>query len=63
MRKKDDATTKHITFEHLVDSIHRIHTRLANQACRAVNVGLTMRNWLIGLYIDEFELRGADRAK
>jgi len=22
-----------------------------------------MRIWLIGLYIDEFELRGADRAK
>jgi hypothetical protein len=49
MPKKDDAGTEHITFEHLVDSIHRIHTRLASQASRAINVSLTMRNWLIGL--------------
>ncbi len=25
-------------------------------------MSLTLRNWMIGLYIAEFELRGADRA-
>ena len=29
---------------------------------RAVNVSLTLRNWLIGSYIAEYELRGKDRA-
>jgi len=30
---------------------------------KAVNVSLTVRNWLIGFYIVEFELNGDDRAK
>ncbi len=32
------------------------------QAGRAINVSLTLRNWLIGAYIAGYELRGADRA-
>jgi DUF1016 N-terminal domain len=36
---------------------------MAAQAGRAVNVSLTLRNWLIGCYIAEYELRGADRAQ
>ncbi|MBW2094134.1 MAG: hypothetical protein JRI80_04530 [Deltaproteobacteria bacterium] len=35
---------------------------MAAQAGRAVNVSLTVRNWLIGAYIAEFELCGSDRA-
>ncbi len=31
-------------------------------AAKAVNISLTLRNWLIGCYIAEYELRGADRA-
>ena len=34
---------------------------MAAQAGRAVNICLTLRNWLIGAYIAEFELRGSDR--
>jgi hypothetical protein len=30
---------------------------------RAVNVGLTLRNWVIGCYIREYEQNGADRAQ
>lgn len=52
-----------LTFERLVGSIRQIHERLASQAGRAVNISLTLRNWLIGLYIAEFELRGSDKAK
>jgi predicted nuclease of restriction endonuclease-like (RecB) superfamily len=52
-----------ITFEKLVGSIQQVHTELAAQASRAVNVSLTLRNWLIGAYIAEYELRGEDRAQ
>jgi predicted nuclease of restriction endonuclease-like (RecB) superfamily len=50
------------TFEHLVESIHAVHSEAAAQASRAVNLSLTLRNWLIGCYIAEYELRGKDRA-
>ena len=49
-------------FEHLVEAIGQIHGELGAQASRAVNVSLTLRNWLIGCHIAEYELRGADRA-
>jgi predicted nuclease of restriction endonuclease-like (RecB) superfamily len=52
-----------LTFEHLVLSIRGIESEMAAQAGRAVNVSLTLRNWLIGCYIAEYELRGADRAQ
>jgi len=51
-----------MTFDSLVQSIRQVHDQLAAQAGRAVNISLTLRNWLIGLYIAEYELRGADRA-
>jgi hypothetical protein len=49
-------------FEKLVGTIRRVHEALAAQAGRAVNISLTLRNWLIGAYISEFELCGSDRA-
>ncbi len=52
-----------IDFKQLVDVIRQVHNQLAAQASRAVNVSLTMRNWLIGFYIAEYELLGADRAQ
>ena len=52
-----------MTFDSLVQSIRQVHDQLAAQAGRAVNISLTLRNWLIGLYIAEYELRGADRAR
>ena len=51
-----------LTFDHLVDSIRQVHKQLASQAGRAVNISLTLRNWMIGCYITEFELRGVERA-
>lgn len=54
---------KSLTFKSLVSSICEVHEQLAGQAGRAVNISLTLRNWLIGLYIAEFELHGSDRAK
>jgi predicted nuclease of restriction endonuclease-like (RecB) superfamily len=51
------------TFENLARSIRDIDQDLAAQAGRAVNLSLTLRNWLIGCYIAEYEQRGADRAQ
>ncbi len=52
-----------MNFEWLVSSIRQVNDILTAQACRAVNTGLTLRNWLIGLYIQEYEQLGADRAQ
>ena len=48
--------------EFLARSIQTAHKELARQASKAVNISLTVRNRLIGHYIAEFELNGADRA-
>jgi len=50
------------TFEHLVATIHDVHEQLGAQVSKAVNLGLTFRNWLIGCYIREYEQNGTDRA-
>ncbi|MCI5121975.1 MAG: DUF1016 family protein, partial [Candidatus Electrothrix sp. AUS4] len=49
-------------FSLLVSAIRQVDENLATQASRAVNMSLTLRNWLIGAYIGEYELSGADRA-
>ena len=56
-------TAKELTFGRLVDSIQQVHGEMAAQASKAVNISLTLRNWLIGCYVAEYELRGADRAE
>jgi predicted nuclease of restriction endonuclease-like (RecB) superfamily len=52
-----------LNFESLVSVIEQTHIHLQHQAVKAVNVSLTVRNWLIGYYIVEFEQKGEDRAK
>jgi predicted nuclease of restriction endonuclease-like (RecB) superfamily len=49
-------------FRSLVDAIQRVDGYCSAQAGRAVNVSLTLRNWLIGRHVAEFEMHGADRA-
>ena len=58
MKKKSE-----INFNNLVEIIQQIHKELAQQASYAVNVSLTLRNWMIGGYIHKYELLGSDRAK
>ena len=48
--------------DNVVANIQQIHTELSTQVSKAVNVSLTLRNWLIGMYIHEYELNGSDRA-
>lgn len=49
-------------FSALVSSIRRTHEYMASQAGRAVNISLTLRNFLIGYFIKEYEQKGLDRA-
>lgn len=51
-----------LTFAQVVGAIASAHRQLTAQAGRAVNLALTLRNWLIGGYIQEFEQAGSDRA-
>ena len=51
------------TFNDLSDSIIQTHQSAQNTAIKAVNQMATLRNWLIGCYIVEYEQKGSDRAK
>ena len=50
-------------FKFLVSKIQQAHESLQLSAVNAVNRHITVRNWLIGYYIFEFEQEGEDRAK
>ncbi|MDR0909421.1 MAG: PDDEXK nuclease domain-containing protein [Spirochaetaceae bacterium] len=50
-------------FTNLIISIKGLNDTILAQVSRAINTGLTLRNWLIGCYISEYELHGEDRAK
>src|ERR1700743_3644915 len=47
----------------LVDAIQGANKFFLAQAQRQVNTSLTLRNWLVGYYIVEYEQNGIDRAK
>ena len=51
------------TFNELSESVLQTHLSAQNSAIRAVNQMATLRNWLIGCYIVEYEQKGSDRAK
>ena len=50
-------------FEALIDNVYQTHCVLQENAAKSVNYNLTVRNWLTGCYIVEFEQNGEDRAK
>ena len=49
-------------FPALVATIRQVHEQCVAQAGRAVNLSLTVRNWVIGWYLREYEQNGSDRA-
>jgi len=51
-----------MNFNALVQNIADIHQRAYTGASKAINTTLTLRNWLIGAHIHEYELQGQDRA-
>ncbi len=50
-------------FNDLQQNIRHISGTFRQNAVAAVNTHLTVRNWLVGFYIVEFEQNGEDRAK
>jgi predicted nuclease of restriction endonuclease-like (RecB) superfamily len=52
-----------LNFNALVSLVEQTHQHFQEQAVKAVNISLTIRNWLVGYYIVEFEQKGEDRAQ
>lgn len=52
-----------MNFNTLINQIDQTHLVLQQNAVKAINSHITLRNWQIGLYIVEFEQNGEDRAK
>ena len=50
-------------FDGLVDNISQVHDVLQGCAARSINQFLSIRNWIFGYYIVEYEQNGEDRAK
>jgi len=57
------ALVKKNSFEELVENLSNVHSILQNNAAKAVDQFLTLRNWTFGYYIVEYEQKGEDRAK
>ena len=52
-----------ISFENLVNKVESIHSATSSYAKGAVNQLLTLRNWMIGYYIVEYEQHGQEYAE
>ena len=52
-----------MNFEQLATIIENTHLQLQQNAVKAVNQFQTIRNWLVGFYLVEFEQSGEDRAE
>jgi predicted nuclease of restriction endonuclease-like (RecB) superfamily len=50
-------------FESLIEEINKANNRFQLRAAKSIDHLLTMRNWLIGAFIVEFEQNGEDKAK
>jgi hypothetical protein len=61
MNGKPHKTTQDFTA--LVNAVRRVHDECAATVNRTVNTTLTLRNWLIGSYIRDYEQNGSDRAQ
>ena len=59
----EDWSKKLHSFNDLTSIIQTTHDAAQSSAVKAINRMQTMRNWLIGYYIVEFEQHGKDRAE
>ncbi|MDR1884523.1 MAG: PDDEXK nuclease domain-containing protein [Prevotella sp.] len=54
---------KQQNFDQLIDNVYQTHNVLQENAKKIINQNLTIRNWLVGCYIVEYEQHGEDRAE
>ena len=50
-------------FDSLITQLRDLDSSLKSHVTQSANIGLTLRNWLVGAYIVEFEQNGEDRAE
>ena len=51
-----------MTLQHLITTIDNVHQTFQAKALQSVSINLTLRNFIIGYYIVEYEQKGSDRA-
>jgi predicted nuclease of restriction endonuclease-like (RecB) superfamily len=56
-------TKRNNNFDGLINNISQVHNVLQGCAVKFINQFLTVRNWIFGYYIVEYEQNGEDRAK
>ncbi len=61
-RETNPQNPRSMTFDQLIGTLETVQVQLSAQAVQQVNTALTVRNWLIGFYLVEFEQNGTDRA-
>ena len=61
--KKPMTVTRKYNFKGLINNIAHVHDALQGCAAKSINQLLTIRNWIFGYYIVEYEQSGSDRAK
>lgn len=61
--KSSSGVVPSVDYSALRDAIGQVHQACQARAATVVNQALTLRNWLIGAYIVEYEQNGADRAE
>jgi len=62
IRTATSALTLKMNFEKLTQACEQAHNYLQGAAVSTINQSLTIRNWLFGHYIVEYEQNGEDRA-
>ncbi len=51
-----------LDFDSLLAALLRTNAHISARTTKAINIGLTLRNWLFGCYIHTYEQNGTDRA-
>ena len=51
------------SFDHLSELVEQVHNSAYSSSVKAINRFATIRNYIIGFYIVEYEQNGSDRAK
>ena len=60
---KNWSEEKNFSFEHLRQLVEQVHNSAYSSSVKAINRFATIRNYIIGYYIVEYEQNGSDRAK
>lgn len=60
---KNWSKERNFSFEHLTQLIEQVHNSAYSSSVKAINRFATIRNYIIGFYIVEYEQNGSDRAK